>query len=142
MFRAQIGSLWRFYCPSDYWSSLKTLNDVIEPYVDMAIADQSEKTETGNFVEALAQVTKDRKILRDQLVNTLLAGRDTTAAILSWLFFELSYRPEIYAKLREEVLGVLGTDGKPTYKDLKDLKYLQSCINEGTCPPSSKFDYD
>jgi len=134
MFRFQIGSLWRFYYPSDYWSSLKTLNDVIEPYVDMAIADQSEKAETGTFVEALAQVTKDRKILRDQLVNTLLAGRDTTAAVLSWLFLELSYRPELYAKLREEVLGVLGTDGKPTYTDLKNLKYLQNCINEGTCP--------
>jgi len=140
MFRFQLGSLWRLYYPSDYWSSLKALDDVIEPYVDIAISDQSEKPETGNLVEALAHVTKDRKVLRDQLLNTLLAGRDTTAATLSWLFLELSYQPELYAKLREEVLSVLGTDRTPTYTDLKDMKYLQNCLNESMYPSSSKFD--
>jgi cytochrome P450 len=70
-------------------------------------------------------------MLRDQLVSTLLAGRDTTACALSWLFYELSYHPHIYAKLREEVLNTIGTDGKPTYDDLKAMKYLQYCMNEG-----------
>ena len=130
MFRFRIGGLWRIYYPSDYWSSLKVLNHVIEPFVDMAISYESRDSETKNLVQALAEVTNDRQVLRDQLVNSLLAGRDTTAATLSWLFMELSHRPDLYVKLREEVLSVIGTDGKPTYADLKAMKYLQNCINE------------
>ena len=65
-------------------------------------------------------------------MSTLLAGRDTTACTLSWLTYELAYHPEVYAKLREEVLAHLGTDGRPTYEDLKSMKYMQWCLNEGT----------
>jgi len=63
-------------------------------------------------------------------VNTLLAGRDTTAATLTWLFYELSFHPEFYRLLRDEVMRVLGREGKPTYEDLKNMKFLQYCINE------------
>ena len=133
MFRFRIGALWRFYYPSDYWSSLKALNHVIEPFVDMAISYEGD-SEGRNLVQALAEVTNDRQVLRDQLVNSLLAGRDTTAATLSWLFMELSHRPDLYAKLREEVLSVIGPDGRPTYADLKAMKYLQNCLNESILP--------
>ena len=57
---------------------------------------------------------------------------DTTACALSWLFYELSYHPKVYQKLRDEVIRTLGMDGKPTYEDLKNMKYLQYCLNEGT----------
>ena len=36
------------------------------------------------FIDALIARTRDPKIIRDQLVNVLLAGRDTTACLLSW----------------------------------------------------------
>ena len=36
------------------------------------------------FIDALLQETTDAKVIRDQLVNVLLAGRDTTACLLSW----------------------------------------------------------
>ena len=36
------------------------------------------------FLDALIAETKDPKVIRDQLVNILLAGRDTTACLLSW----------------------------------------------------------
>jgi cytochrome P450 len=55
--------------------------------------------------------------MRDHLVNILLAGRDTTAATFCWLFYEMAYHPDVYAKLTEEVLDTLGPDGKPTYED-------------------------
>jgi cytochrome P450 len=56
---------------------------------------------------------------------------------LSWLYYELSYHPEVYAKLREEVLSTLGIDGKPTYEHLKSMKYLQYCLNESISQPYS-----
>ena len=73
-------------------------------------------------------------------MNTLLAGRDTTAATLTWLFYELSFHPEFYRLLREEVLRVLGKEGRPSYEDLKNMKFLQYCINESKfCLLSSFF---
>lgn len=132
-----MGPLWRLYRPKRLFDSIKVLNSFIEPFVERAVSqthkDFEEKERSGriiNFTDSLSQFTNDKKVLRDQLVNTLLAGRDTTAATLTWLFYELSYHPEIYKQLREEVLGTLGKDGRPTYENLKDMKFLQYCLNE------------
>ena len=136
--RSRIGPFWRVYWPKDFRDSIKVLNNFIEPFVERAIgqsqADIEAKENGGekvNFTDSLSRFTNDRTVLRDQLVSTLLAGRDTTACTLSWLFYELAYHPEVYAKLRDEVLKTLGPNGKPTYEDLKSMKYLQYCLNEG-----------
>jgi cytochrome P450 len=133
-----MGNIWWLYHPSSFTAALRTLNNFIEPFVERAAMQDEDslqdKQQTGqamNFTDSLSQFTKDRQVLRDQLVNALIAGRDTTAACLSWLFLELSYRPDLYAKLREEVLSTLNRDAKPTYEDLKNMKFLQHCLNEG-----------
>lgn len=77
------------------------------------------------FLHALANLTKDRKIIRDQILAILMAGRDTTASALSWAFFELARHPEITRKLRAEIIDTVGLDTAPTYQDLKGMKYLQ-----------------
>mgnify|MGYP000036765277 CR=1 FL=1 len=33
------------------------------------------------------------KFLRDLIINFMIAGRDTTACMLSWFFYELSQNP-------------------------------------------------
>jgi len=133
--RFRLLDLWWLYTPSKFQSSITTLNAFIEPFVERAIAEREgdkakDDSESQNFTEALAEFTTDKKVLRDQLVNTLLAARDTTAAGLSWLFYELAYHPNKYAKLRSEVLNTLGTEKTPTYEELKNMKYMQRCINE------------
>ena len=61
----------------------------------------------------------------------LIAGRDTTAATLSWTLYELAHYPRIYAKLRSEVLRAVGSRGRaPTYEDLKNMPYLTHTLNE------------
>ncbi len=54
-----------------------------------ALREDAEKSETGNsngyaFIRDLYDELRDQVLVRDQLVNVLLAGRDTTACLLSW----------------------------------------------------------
>lgn len=77
------------------------------------------------FLQALASTTKDPKVLRDQIVAILLAGRDTTAAALSWTMYELARHPAVFQKLRAEIIDTIGLENPPTYRNLKDMKYLQ-----------------
>lgn len=117
--------------------NLKVLNDFVEPYIDETLRlspDELEKRNKGEqgytFLHALASYTRDRKVLRDQLVSVLLAGRDTTACTLAWCFYELSKRPDLYQELRREIEKTVGLDAAPSYEHLKSMKLLQHTMNE------------
>lgn len=69
------------------------------------------------------------KQLRDDLMTLLIAGHETSAAVLTWTFYLLSKEPSVVAKLRNEVDAVLG-DRFPTMEDMKKLKYTNRVINE------------
>ena len=106
----------------------------MNPFVDFALQmklSELQGRRSQSFLEALAVMgTKDRKFLRDQVVAVLLAGRDTTAATLSFTFQELARQPDILRKLREEILERVGETAPPSYEDLKNMPYLQHCMNE------------
>ncbi|KAI9023401.1 cytochrome P450 [Hyaloraphidium curvatum] len=68
--------------------------------------------------------------LRDIVMNFLIAGRDTTAQTLSWLFWELSRNPQVEKKLREEIIAVVGKTGDITYDQTKEMKYANAVFNE------------
>ena len=57
-------------------------------FVEKAMKDRDDATKTTDekyaFIQDLYDEYKDPVLVRDQLVNVLIAGRDTTAALLSW----------------------------------------------------------
>lgn len=128
----------RFVPRRSFHANLRILNSFVNPYIEQALRlspeelEKKTKSDSGyTFLHALARFTRDRKVIRDQLVAVLLAGRDTTAATLSWLFYELSRHPAIVARLRAEIHAHLGPDRRaPTYTDLKSMRYLQNTLNE------------
>ena len=120
-----------------FYDSIKTINDFVSTFIDKALAlspteleEKSNHDEGYTFLHAIAGYTRDRDMLRDQLVSVLLAGRDTTACTLTWAIYHLSIDPSITAKLRQEILSTIGLDRQPTYEDLKSMKYLQHILNE------------
>lgn len=118
-------------------SGLVVINDFVNQYIERALrlspeelASKTKSDKDYTFLHELASFTRDRKVLRDQLVAVLLAGRDTTACVLSWTIYELARHPEAVAKLRAEIVEHVGLDRTPTYADLKNMKYLQNVMNE------------
>ncbi|XP_057963416.1 protein LUTEIN DEFICIENT 5, chloroplastic isoform X2 [Malania oleifera] len=69
------------------------------------------------------------KQLRDDLMTMLIAGHETSAAVLTWTFYLLSKEPSVMSKLQDEVDSVLG-DRFPTLEDMKKLRYTARVINE------------
>ncbi|RMZ75751.1 hypothetical protein DV737_g5163, partial [Chaetothyriales sp. CBS 132003] len=96
--------------------------------VDDAQPDTDRKRQKDIFSHELASRTSDKQRILDELMNALLAGRDTTASLLSNLFFVLAKNPVIWHKLRAEVAVLSGHP--PTYDELRGLKYVQCCVNE------------
>ncbi|KAI0154641.1 cytochrome P450 alkane hydroxylase [Xylariaceae sp. FL1272] len=134
---SMLGPLAALASKSSYHASIRVIDRFVGPYIDAALAlpageiDEMTKSDRDfTFLHSIVQSTRDKALLRDQLVGILIAGRDTSAATLSWAFYELARSPDKVARLRREVLGALGPHGQPTYEDLKKLTYLRWTLNE------------
>ncbi|VEU37775.1 unnamed protein product [Pseudo-nitzschia multistriata] len=123
---------------------LELLNNVLDELIAGAKETRSEadieQLENRNYAEAkdpsmlrflvdMRGADIDNKQLRDDLMTMLVAGHETTAAVLTWSLFEVSKNPEIKAKLLEEIDRVVG-DRHPTYEDIKEMKYTRLVISE------------
>ena len=120
--------------------SRQLLHNAVNFYVERVLQQETEEenkreefeSKRGKryvFLDNLAKRTRDPKILRDQLISTLLGGRDTTSKLLSNLLHILARRPDIWAKLRAEALA-LGAQPL-TLERLKNAeivrRYLYEC---------------
>jgi cytochrome P450 family 97 subfamily B polypeptide 3 len=71
----------------------------------------------------------DNKQLRDDLMTMMIAGHETTAAVLTWALFELVKNPDIMATAQAEIDQVLG-DRTPTFDDIKKLQFVRLIVAE------------
>jgi cytochrome P450 len=114
----------------------KFVHDFVDYYVDKGLAKRSQllaessekKSQRYVFIDELVRQTTDRVRIRSELLNILLAGRDTTASLLTNVWHVLSKRPDIWTKLQAEISQLNGS--LPTFEQLKELKYLQSVLSE------------
>ncbi|KAI0703354.1 cytochrome P450 [Cerioporus squamosus] len=94
-------------------------------------AAQDEKvTDEDTLLSQLLKVTDDYNIIRDETLNILLAGRDTTACTLTFAVYRLAEHKDVFNRLREEILNVVGPTRRPTYDDIRNMKFLRAVINE------------
>jgi cytochrome P450 len=66
---------------------------------------------------------------RDEIVTLMLAGHDTTANALTWMWYLLSQHPDVEERLHAELATVLGT-GLPTVEELPRLTYARGVLAE------------
>ncbi|GAA0149692.1 oxygenase [Lithospermum erythrorhizon] len=71
----------------------------------------------------------DDRQLRDDLMTMLIAGHETTAAVLTWAVFLLAQHPNKMKKAQSEIDLVLGL-GKLTLEALKKLEYIRLIVVE------------
>ena len=128
-----------------FWEDCRYVHEFADRYVSRGLQYRQsmleknmgkEKSTTGGdedggryvFLHELVKSIADPIRIRSELLNVLLAGRDTTASLLSGLFFVISRRPDVWNKLKAEVDQLRGQT--PTFQQLKDMKYLRMTMNE------------
>ena len=81
----------------------------------------------------------DSKYLRDIILNFVIAGKDTTAATLSWFMYMLCKYPAVQEKAAEEVKEATNTKTISSYTEfassvtdeaLEKMNYLHAVITE------------
>ncbi|KAF5341462.1 hypothetical protein D9758_013949 [Tetrapyrgos nigripes] len=137
--RSIYGRYWKLV---EFWEDnalkhRKSVEEFIRPILDNALDNRKNDVARGDvkevgeetFLEHLIELTEDKKVVMDELLNILLAARDTTASLLTFSVYVLSQRPDIYSRLKAEVNEKVG-NRRPTYEDTRDMKYLRAFLNE------------
>ncbi|CAN3499128.1 cytochrome P450 52A12 [Diutina catenulata] len=138
--RLLLSNLYWLHNPASFQTAIAVVHSLVDYYVDRVLAmdaNQLDEASMGGYVflVELVKQTRDRETLRSQALNILLAGRDTTAGLLSFLFYSLAKHPRVFTKLRDEVgrhFGV-GSDADLsliTFESLKRCEYLKAVVNE------------
>ncbi|KAG1439184.1 hypothetical protein G6F56_012371 [Rhizopus delemar] len=74
------------------------------------------------------------KELRDAVLNFIIAGRDTTAQALSWLFYSISLQPRIEKKMLQEInqhiTDNLEQDSPALYEAINNMPYIHAVFYE------------
>lgn len=76
-------------------------------------------------------IAADDSTLTDNLVTLLFGGFDTSSITLTYAFYLMATHPDVEAKVRKEVVGLLGNDRMPNYEEITTkLPYCTAVINE------------
>ncbi|VDB86505.1 unnamed protein product [Peniophora sp. CBMAI 1063] len=143
--RVRYGALWPFFELSG--DRTKKHMKIIDTFIEPIISDAIEKDRTdkrrgvdtslggnGNSADTLlghlVKVTDDRKLIKDEILNIAIAGRDTTACLLTFFAYMLSQNPHVMDRLYEEIQTVLADGRRPTFEDIKNLRYMRAVLNE------------
>ncbi|KAK0443576.1 cytochrome P450 [Armillaria borealis] len=116
----------------------KVLDDFIQPLLSegyerkakgVKSVESEKKLDDMTLLDRLVEEADDSKVVQDELVNVLVAGRDSTASLLTMAVYMMCEHPDMVTRLRTEILGKVG-NRLPTYEDIRGMKYLRAFLNE------------
>ncbi|PAV57851.1 hypothetical protein WR25_16506 [Diploscapter pachys] len=107
----------------------------IEEEVEKQIATFNEDDNPETFVHAYMQEMQKNPMLdKENLVATTsdfwVAGMETTSTSLRWHILYMIKHQDIQAKVREEIIRVVGHDRLPSLADKTNMPYTQAVIHE------------
>jgi cytochrome P450 len=116
-----------------YQRAIQQLDAIIYRIIEQRRASGKD---TGDLLSMLLQIRDEsdgtqmtNRQVRDEAMTLFLAGHETTANALTWLWFLLSQHPQVEAKLQEELKTVLGSR-TPTVADIRQLRYTEGVVLE------------
>jgi len=95
---------------------------------------RSNPTDSGDLLNLLLGAEDEHgrlplRRVRDEVTTFMLAGHETTANALAWMWYLLAQNPEARERMLDEVDRVLGAR-TPSVEDLPDLVWTTACFQE------------
>jgi cytochrome P450 len=115
-------------------NSVKSIHGVLSQVIESARAqsgadDNSVISQLLNARDEEAGEPLNAEALRNEIAVLFMAGHETTANSLTWVWYLLSQTPAVEAKLHAELDRVLG-GRPPTLADLPKLVYARAIFDE------------
>ncbi len=122
--------LWLLWRGWPRWGYARARRELDE-YLYWIIARRRAETAQGDdMLSALVRAPGlSDDLVRDQLLTILIAGHDTSTALLAWTLYLLGSHPEAMERARAEVEAVLG-DQLPSVEHASQLVYLDQVTRE------------
>lgn len=121
-----------FKSTNKFFGAIKKIDELVNGMIEERIHQNKKENLLDNLISATDsedQSQMNKKQLRDEVVNLLIAGHETTANALTWTWIQILKNPEVLKKVREEVQSVV-TGEAPNYEDLAKLVYLKAVFEE------------
>lgn len=109
-----------------------TIHIIVDDIIEKASKDREEGTLLADLLAANESSKGDTISLegiRNELIVLFMAGHETTANSLAWVWYLISQSPAVEAKLHAELDHVLG-GRTPTYEDYGKLVYTRAIFEE------------
>jgi fatty acid omega-hydroxylase len=119
--------------PKDH---VKVVDDFAANVIKQRREDLAKGIEHSDLLSRFMNTTNDKGEplndveLRDTVLNFIIAGRDTTAQTLSWLFYEMSLHPLVEKKMLEElgdqITDEIENDAPALYEVIHGMTYFHA----------------
>ncbi|CAN1267836.1 Cytochrome P450 94B3 [Linum perenne] len=129
---APISAVWRlkrfFNVGSE--KKLREAIELVHSSVEEIVQAKKSKKEAGGD-DLLSRLLRSEKqyddvLIRDMVISFIMAGRDTTSAAMTWLFWLLSKHANVEEGVVEEVNNLVNGE----YETLKEMNMLTACLYE------------
>jgi hypothetical protein len=158
--RLRLGNLYWLSDGLEFRKSIRIVKRFVGGFVEKTLArvevegQAVEGKERYSLLESLTAQTKNREDLvsetlgkscrfpsflktthlvddkADERTAAMLAGRDSTAAMLGWCVLRLALHPEVFTSLRKACLRDFSSDSQPSFVELKACRPLQHFLQE------------
>ncbi|KAF2115633.1 cytochrome P450 [Lophiotrema nucula] len=136
--RIMLGS-YRFLVPSSgYLKTCRSVHEWLEYFIriqmegatDTTLPNDATPGQKSSMAHNLGGQTDDLEYIRGQVLQSMLASKETTAVLISNAVFLLARHPAIWQTLREEILQHPNRDDLFTFDGLTTFAFLQNILKE------------
>jgi cytochrome P450 len=105
------------------------LDAAVNEVLENRLAHPTESADLLNVLFSADDGTWPRKRVRDEALTFMLAGHETTANAMSWLWYLLAQNPDARDRMLAEIDDAL-SGRRPTADDLARLFWTTACVQE------------
>lgn len=130
---APLSFVWKLKRKVGFGSEKELRNAVGEVHscVDEIIREKKTKSANSDFLSRLIAAGESDETVRDMVISIVMAGRDTTSAVTTRLFWTIAGHDETEHDLVNEIRSVKDEiTGGFDYESLKKLSLLKACLCE------------